>query len=248
MSNVSKKALKERNFRKREKDRKRFEKPLRVFLEYKYKTIYEEYEQLFNLMVTNHPNKRNLVSTKTFKNWLQANPKASDILSVAVAETLGEIDEQPGVANEQLAMNDEANEQPGIANEQPGVANEQLAMNDEANEQLDVANEQLAMSGEANGGANPKTSDILSVVVETLGEIDEQPAVANEQLDIAALDRQIDRIVDELLQEEELRAVMEMGGDDADDDDEGIEISVWDELALDIESFDYELEVEGADW
>ena len=121
-------------------------------------------------------------------------------------------------------------------------------MNDEANEQLDVANEQLAMSGEANGGANPKTSDILSVVVETLGEIDEQPAVANEQLDIAALDRQIDRIVDELLQEEELRAVMEMGGDDADDDDEGIEISVWDELALDIESFDYELEVEGADW
>ena len=134
MSNVSKKALKERNFRKREKDRKRFEKPLRVFLEYKYKTIYEEYEQLFNLMVTNHPNKRNLVSTKTFKNWLQVNPKASDILSVAVAETLGEIDEQPGVANEQLAMNDEANEQ-------PGVANEQLAMNDEANEQLDVANE-----------------------------------------------------------------------------------------------------------
>ena len=134
MSNVSKKALKERNFRKREKDRKRFEKPLRVFLEYKYKTIYEEYEQLFNLMVTNHPNKRNLVSTKTFKNWLQVNPKASDILSVAVVETLGEIDEQPGVANEQLAMNDEANEQ-------PGVANEQLAMNDEANEQLDVANE-----------------------------------------------------------------------------------------------------------
>ena len=179
MSNVSKKALKERNFRKREKDRKRFEKPLRVFLEHKYKTIYEEYEQLFNLMVTNHPNKRNLVSTKTFKNWLQANPKASDILSVAVAETLGEIDEQHGVANEQLAMNDEANEQ------------------------LDVANEQLAMSDEANGGANPKASDILSVVVaETLGEIDEQPDVANEQLDvtseeldIAALDRQIDRMV-----------------------------------------------------
>ena len=250
MSNVSKKALKERNFRKREKDRKRFEKPLRVFLEHKYKTIYEEYEQLFNLMVTNHPNKRNLVSTKTFKNWLQANPKASDILSVAVAETLGEIDEQPGVANEQLAMNDEANEQ-------LDVANEQLAMNDEANEQLDVANEQLAMSDEANGGANPKASDILSVVVaETLREIDEQPDVANEQLDvtseeldIAALDRQIDRIVDELLQEEELRAVMEMGGDDDDDDDdEGIEISVWDELALDIEPFDYELEVEGADW
>ena len=188
-------------------------KPLRVFLEHKYKTIYEEYEQLFNLMVTNHPNKRNLVSTKTFKNWLQANPKASDILSVAVAETLGEIDEQHGVANEQLAMNDEANEQLDVANEQLAmndeaneqldVANEQLAMNDEANEQLDVANEQLAMSDEANGGANPKASDILSVVVaETLGEIDEQRDVANEQLDvtseeldIAALDRQIDRIV-----------------------------------------------------
>ena len=42
--------------------------------------------------------------------------------------------------------------------------------------------------------------------------------------------------------------MMMMGDDDDDDDDEGIEISVWDELALDIEPFDYELEVEGADW
>ena len=69
MSNLSKKAIKERNFRKRENERKRFEKPLRVFLQHKYKTIYEEYQKLYDLMVTNHPNKRNLVNTKTFKDW-----------------------------------------------------------------------------------------------------------------------------------------------------------------------------------
>ena len=120
MSDLSKKALKERNFRRREKDRKRFEKPLRVFLEHKYKSIYEEYEQLFNLMVNNHPNKLNLVNTKTFKNWLKANEgNPKDILSVAVAEMLGGY-----VAGRQLDMGDEANGK---------EASEQLDMGDEAN-------------------------------------------------------------------------------------------------------------------
>ena len=45
------------------------------------------------------------------------------------------------------------------------------------------------------------------------------------------------------MQEEELRDVLERENDD----DEGIEISVWDEIALDIEEFDYELEVDN-DW
>ena len=218
MSGISKKALKERNFRKRENDRKRFEKPLRVFIEHKYKTIYEEYEQLFNLMVTNHPNKRNLVNTRTFKDWIRAsegNPKALD--SVTVTETLGEYvaDEQPeqSVASEQPDVASVECEQPDVASvdsEQPDVASEQPDVASLESEQPDVA----SLESE---GANA----------------------------IAAIDRQIDQIVNELMQEEELRGVLERENDD---DDEGIEISVWDEIALDIEPFDYALEVEGVDW
>ena len=89
----SKKALKERRFRQREGERKQFEKPLRKFIEYKYTNIYEEYTQLYEAMVRNHPGVRNLTETRTFKDAVcQATP--SDI-------------EQPDVANEQLDVTSE---------------------------------------------------------------------------------------------------------------------------------------------
>ena len=92
-ANPSAKAIKERNFRKREKTRKHFEGPLRRFIEYKYRNIFEEYVQLYNIMVANHPGKRNLVKTKTFRDWMMANkesPPATDILSTDIRETFGQ--------------------------------------------------------------------------------------------------------------------------------------------------------------
>ena len=208
MSGLSEKAIKERKYRRRENDRKRFEKPLRVFLEHKYETIYQEYTQLYDLMITNHPDKRNLINTKTFKEWMQANDaNPKDILSVAVSETLGEYvpSEQPDVASEQPDVAE--SEQPDVvASEQPDVAE---------SEQPDLESEQSVQGLE---------SYVASF--ESVG--------ANN------IDRQIDQIIDELMQEEGLRDVLERENDD----DEGIEISVWDEIALDIEEFDYELEVD----
>ena len=119
MSVLSEKALKERNFRKRENERKRFEKPLRVFLQHKYGTIYEEYQELYNLMVVNHPGRRNLINTKTFKEWKRANEKASseenqtppNILSVAINETLGELPGErilTGPGSERIVVSEES--------------------------------------------------------------------------------------------------------------------------------------------
>ena len=249
MSGISKKAIKERNFRKRKNDRKRFEKPLRVFIEHKYKTIYEEYQQLYDLMVTNHPNKRNLVNTKTFKDWKRANegnPKASDILSVAVAETLGEYvtGEQPDVASLESEQS--------VASEQPDVASLESEQS-MASEQPDVASlesEQSVASEQPDVASLESEQSVASEQLAVANLESEQPDVVSlggeGANDIVDIERQIDQIVNELMQEEELRGVLEMENDD--DDDEGIEISVWDELALDIEPFDYELEVEGVDW
>ena len=211
MSGLSEKAIKERKYRRRENDRKRFEKPLRVFLEHKYETIYQEYTQLYDLMITNHPDKRNLINTKTFKEWMQANDaNPKDILSVGVSETLGEYvpSEQPDVASEQPDVA-ESEQLDVVASEQPDVAE---------SEQPDLESEQSVQGLE---------SYVASF--ESVGAND--------------IDRQIDQIIDELMQEEELRDVFERENDD----DEGIEISVWDEIALDIEEFDYELEVDN-DW
>ena len=72
-ANPSAKAIKGRNFRKKEKQRKRFEGPLRQFVKIKYQNIFKEYVELYDLMVSNHPGKLNLCKTRTFKNWEKAN-------------------------------------------------------------------------------------------------------------------------------------------------------------------------------
>ena len=69
----SSKAIKERRFRQREKERKRFERPLNEFLKHKYRGIYDEYKELYAEMDVAHPGVRNLVNTRTFKNWKYQN-------------------------------------------------------------------------------------------------------------------------------------------------------------------------------
>ena len=88
----SSKALKERKFRQREKERKRFDGPMRKFLEYKYPNVFQEYTELYNSMNRNHPNVRNLAKTRTFKNFLNIEDQTppTDILTVAIRETMDE--------------------------------------------------------------------------------------------------------------------------------------------------------------
>ena len=218
MSNLSKKAIKERKYRKRENDRKHFEKPLRAFIEHKYQTIFEEYQQLYDLMVTNHPHKRNLINTKTFKEWIrtnEGNPKTSDILSVAITETLGEC----------------------VTGEQSDVASlesEQSVASLESEQSVaSLESEQSVASLESEQSVASLESEQFVASLESGG------VPAN---DIADIERQIDQIVNELMLEGEVRDALE-----SENEDEGIGINVLDEIAFDIEPFDYELEVDD-DW
>ena len=209
MSNLSKKAIKERKYRKRENDRKHFEKPLRAFIEHKYQTIFEEYQQLYDLMVTNHPHKRNLTNTKTFKEWIrtnEGNPKTSDILSVAITETLGEC----------------------VTGEQSDVASLESEQS-----VASLESEQSVASLESEQSVASLESEQFVASLESGG------VPAN---DIADIERQIDQIVNELMLEGEVRDALE-----SENEDEGIGINVLDEIAFDIEPFDYELEVDD-DW
>ena len=227
MSNLSKKAIKERKYRKRENDRKHFEKPLRAFIEHKYQTIFEEYQQLYDLMVTNHPHKRNLINTKTFKEWIrtnEGNPKTSDILSVAITETLGECvtGEQSDVASlesEQSVASLESEQSVASLESEQSVAS--------------LESEQSVASLESEQSVASLESEQFVASLESGG------VPAN---DIADIERQIDQIVNELMLEGEVRDALE-----SENEDEGIGINVLDEIAFDIEPFDYELEVDD-DW
>ena len=94
------KAVKLRNSRVSRMNERRFNTPLRAFLEHKYPTIYTEYTDLYRLMSTAHPRRKKLVSSTTFRQWKAANsptvipPACGDILTQALQETFAT--ETPG--------------------------------------------------------------------------------------------------------------------------------------------------------
>ena len=86
----STKAIQLRNSRIKRANERRFNKPLRVFLEHKYPDIFTEYTNLYQMMNTTHPNRKKLVSTATFRHWMATNPPAvtsQDILTKVLRET-----------------------------------------------------------------------------------------------------------------------------------------------------------------
>ena len=209
--NPSAKAIKERKFREREKTRKHFEGPLRHFIEYKYRNIFEEYVQLYELMVANHPGKRNLVKTKTFSDWMRTNkasPSTTDILSTAIRETFGQ----------NYIEGDEAVNPESEGNE---------AVNPESGEVVNPESEGgEAVNPESKGGkvVNPESEGV-------------DPNV------LVNVERQVDAIMNEIIQDEEWRNLLNAGNED-----EGIEITPDDDIVFDIDPFDFALEVELYDW
>ena len=88
-TNPSDKARQSRVYRRNQRDQKRFEAPLKEFIEIKYKSIFQEYVVLYNQMDSENPDKINLKKTEIFKRWKRANEQVNtDILSLAIRETI----------------------------------------------------------------------------------------------------------------------------------------------------------------
>ena len=58
-----------REWRKKSKDQKRFNKPLRVYMELKYRDQYNDYCHFFKKLNENHPAAKDLTKTSTFREW-----------------------------------------------------------------------------------------------------------------------------------------------------------------------------------
>ena len=87
--NPNKKARQSRIYRLNQKHQKRFEAPLREFIETKYKLILEEYVDLYKRMDSQYPYRIDLRKTEMFKEWKQLNSQTNpDILTLAVRETI----------------------------------------------------------------------------------------------------------------------------------------------------------------
>ena len=218
--NPSSKAIKERKFRKREKERKHFEGPLRQFIEHKYKNIFKEYVELYDLMVANHPGKRNLTRTKTFRDWMRANEASpSDILSTVIRETFGQ--------DYMEAVNTENEGDEAVNTENEG--DEAVSTENEGDEAVNIENEGDEAANIKNEGDDE--------AVNTENEGDQAANVLDD------IEGQVDGIMNELMQDEEFRNLL-----NPEPEDEGIEMTLFDDIVFDIEPFDFDVEVEGYDW
>ena len=232
---ASKKAVKERRFRQKEQERKHFEGPMRKFIEQKYPLIYEEYRAFYEALIRNHPNARDLSKTCTYKTWLSSlkQQAPSDILATALRQALGQ---------EETDIN-----------------------HDENGESADIQNDDR-ISEEENGEDSSRQSDDQCEAPEattftlTDNEREQETGQASNVLidinDLAdimeTVDAEVESIMDELARDEALAAILNRPEDhDLDEPhDEGIEIDPLEDIDvdLDVQPFDYTLEVENDLW
>ena len=69
----SEKCQRERELRKLRAKERRFNDPLKLFMERKYPEIYAEYGELYANMEAENPKRKNLATSPIFKRWLVAN-------------------------------------------------------------------------------------------------------------------------------------------------------------------------------
>ena len=208
-----------RGWRKENYLEKRFNKPLREFLEIKYRDTYNEYCWFFRSLNEKHPDSKDL--TKTFKEWKsrQLNCQSSDDeIEQSEAETGPDETEQSEVETEQSEVETGPNE------------TEQGEVETGPNE-----------TEQSEAESDHPVSDILSVTInETLppDNIDNIDNIIQQVIN----ELEQDEAIRHMLNDEEFVHPHYQ------DEDEGIDLDVETELEAIIEPFDYQLEVEGVDY
>ena len=212
--NPSSKAKQSRLYRLQQKQQKRFEAPLRQFVETKYKMIFEEYVELYNRLDTQYPKRVDLRKTEMFKQWkLLNNQTDTDILTLAVRETIENRTEQNG---------SEQSEDQTVDQSESEQSQDETAEQSESEQSEDQSVDQN----------EPEQA-----------EADLGPAVDQRDPDEGLLAAQhLDDLVNEMMRDEQLGALLNMENQD----DEGIELGLEDEL--DFDPFDFQLEVELGEW
>ena len=212
--NPSAKAKQSRLYRLQQKQQKRFEAPLRQFVETKYKMIFEEYVELYNRLNTQYPKRTDLRKTEMFKQWeLLNNQTDTDILTLAVRETIENRTEQNGSEQSEDQTVDQS--------------------------ESEQSEDETAEQSESEQSEDQPVDQNEPVQAET----DLGPAVDQRDPDEGLLAAQhLDDLVNEMMRDEQLGALLNMENQD----DEGIELGLEDELDFDL--FDFRLEVELGEW
>ena len=210
-----------REWRKNNYEEKRFNKGLRGYLEIKYRDIYNKYNWFYKSLSEQHPNAKDLTKTKTYKAWKKRQLNCEDI-------------------EQENQQQDET---------EPTQPSEQENQQQDETEPTQPSEQENQQQDETEPTQPSQAENQRDILAEALGE----PLSPNniERLDIDELDNMVQRVIDELEQDESVRNLLndqELLHPHYRDEDEGIDLDVEIELEAIVEPFDYQVEVEGLDY
>ena len=204
--NPSDKAKKSRVYRTKVREQRRFESPLREFIEIRYKNAFKEYVELYKLMDSLNPNKIDLKKCETFKQWKIDNQQPNlDILSTAFRQEDSEAERAEDYEVER-AEDSEAERAEDYEVERAEDSEAERSEDSEAERTEDYEAER-AEDSEAERG-----EDSEAEVSETF---------------LAA--QQLDDLVSEMMVDDQLRNLINV---EEPLEDEGIELNLFDELDI----------------
>ena len=222
-------SIRDRELRKQRATDRRFNDPLRLFIERKYSGIFKEYNELYKRMDDENPGRKNLATSGTFKECLADNPLKET--ATTTQASLSTLQTPPPM---QLFM-------PQLTLERV----DQLSM--------DILTQALRETMEPHQETRPQENADVDVHDEDELSTNSLAQAHRETVEPHQETRpqenaDVENIINELLQEQAIQAILERA-DVNTVDDEGIGLlNVYDEVEMDIEPLDYYLEVEPFDF
>ena len=229
-------AIREREVRRQRGKNRRFNDPLKAFIERKYPEIFNEYVELYNFMESESPNRRNLTTSRTFKKWLAANPIKESTTTQTIPSTEQSSSTSPllipQLLLEPLHLPSKVQEDEPCTDIITLAFQESLAPLPHTAESIQP---------------EPKADYIAGLPLqETFEHLPPSPEVEVPLPESNDINR-VDAILNEIMENRFLRNLLERADVDV-TEDEGIVLNRFDEIAMDIEPFDFNLEVEPFDF
>ena len=228
--------------RKEDYEAKRFNSPLRIFLERKYPRILEEFTELYNFFDYVNPGRKDLTKTATFKQWMAENPaplrnvlpstKAS--ASPSETDTFSSLSTMVSASPSETDTFSSSSTMISASPSETDTFSSLSTMVSASPSETDTFSSSSTMVS-----VSPSETDTFSSL-STMVSASE--ANTNTSLSTSVSPSEVDtisEIIDELfgpngIPDEDLPT--------SNEDDEGIELNHFDELAFDIEPFDFLLE------
>ena len=228
----SERAIKARLWRVGRRERRRLSGFVNYYVRTKYQKIYGECNLFYQSLCERYPGKYDLTKSKEYKSWKRQVTNKEFDQNFPDTETASAVSELIQITGEPAAATTGPTESIGEPTAVPTEPGEPAAATAEPDENI---TEPLTVATTAE-------QDILQIAAEEL--IPPSPEIIND------IDNIINNIVRELEQDNEIRDMLDGNylQPQHTDEDEGIGLNIDTKLEAIIEPFDYQLEVEEAEW